>query len=123
MIEWIKKYIHKNLLYKEKIIIIFQLIANIFNNEKKDFILYFLNNCNKIDLFKSLPMYPSSMSWWGSQIPHIEKDIEFLNELLSDLNGFEYLEHRAYLKENITSLEKYKQNILIREYLEELDLA
>ena len=53
----------------------------------------------------------------------IDKKIDFLNELLDCLKGVDLIEHRAYLKEKKEAYEKYKQSVLAKEYLENLDIA
>ena len=39
------------------------------------------------------------------------------------MSGIHYIEHKAYLKELILNKEKYKQQVLVREYLENRDLS
>lgn len=62
-------------------------------------------------------------SWSGNEVPLIEKEINFLNELIDSMIGIHYIEHKAYLKELILYKEKYKQKVLVREYLENRDLS
>lgn len=59
------------------------------------------------------------MSWSGSEAPLIEGHITFLRSLKDELHGIEYIEHRAYLDERIQWLQKDKDNILLREFLED----
>lgn len=56
-------------------------------------------------------------------MPLIDKKIGFLKRLLSELKGIEYIEHRVYIKERIESYEQYKKDVLIKEYLENSDIA
>ena len=51
----------------------------------------------------------------------IEKDIEFLQKLLDEISGVDYLEHKLYLKEWIRGKKQYKQKVLKREYMENFD--
>jgi len=88
-----------------------------------EFILYFLNINKNIEIFKEIKLFPSMKSWSGSQVPLIEKEIIFLNELIDSMNGIDYIEHKAYLKELILNKEKYKQQVLVLEYLEDRDLS
>ena len=48
----------------------------------------------------------------------IEKDIEFLQKLLDEISGVDYLEHKLYLKEWIRGKKQYKQKVLKRDYME-----
>lgn len=42
-----------------------------------------------------------------------------MEKLLDEVSGVDFLEHRLYLKEWISSKKQYKQNVLKREYMEE----
>lgn len=57
------------------------------------------------------------------EVPLIEKKIDFLSDLITSLKGADFIEHRAYLKAKKNSYESYKQEILIKEYLENGDIA
>ena len=64
------------------------------------------------------PFFSSSRSWSDSEVPLIESEIKFLQILLGEISGVDYLEHRLYLKEQINYKKQYKQEILKREYLQ-----
>lgn len=68
-------------------------------------------------MFKKISLFPSHNSFWGSEIPLIEEKINFLQKLLNELYGIDFLEHKIYLKELITRLNQYKQNVLKKEYI------
>lgn len=121
--EWIKNYINQNFKNIERIEMIFEVVATFFQGDRMEYILEFLKCTHDIESFKNIPLFPSSSSWSGSEVPLINKKINFLEELISELKGFKYIEHRAYLKDKKNSYEKYKQSVLVREYLEDLDLA
>ena len=69
-------------------------------------------------MFQKLPFFSSSRSWSDSEVPLIESEIKFLQILLGEISGVDYLEHRLYLKEQINYKKQYKQEILKREYLQ-----
>lgn len=121
--EWIKNYIDQNHKNIEKMKIIFGIIASIFPGDRKEFIIEFLKCSNDFESFKKIPLFPSSGSWSGSEVPLIDKKIDFIKELISELKGVAFIEHRAYLKENMSACEKYKQSVLVKEYLDDSDLA
>lgn len=121
--QWIINYIDLNYKNIERMKMIFGIIAVFFLGDRKDCILEFLKCSEDIDEFKKIPLFPSSNSWSGSEVPLIDKKIDFIKELISELKGFTFIEHRAYLKETMNTYEKYKQSVLIKEYLEDLDLA
>ena len=121
--KWIEEYIQQNFENTQKIKMIFDIIATIFPAQRKEFLLALTNNTKDMELLKVIPLFPSSSSWSGSEVPLIDKKIEFLSELLIMFKGVEFVEYRFYLKEWKTSYEKYKQDVLIREYLENEDIA
>lgn len=121
--EWIKDYIGKNIGNSNNLIIIFEVIATFFVSDKIEFLEELMNYTKDIEVFKSIPLFASFSSWSGSEVPLIEKKIDFLNNLTASLKGTDFIEHRAYLKERKYSFERYKQDILIKEYLENGDIA
>jgi len=102
---------------------IFEVIATFFVSDKIEFLEELTNYTKDIEIFKSIPLFASSSSWSGSEVPLIEKKIDFLSNLITSLKGADFIEHRAYLKERKNSYESYKQDILIKEYLENGDIA
>ncbi|WP_160680736.1 hypothetical protein [Clostridium sp. C8-1-8] len=122
-LQWIKNYIDINCNETKKIVDIFKMIAECLKFYKKELIIYLLSKNSDIDMFKEITFFPSFMSWSGSEVPIIEEEINFLNELIDSINGLDYIEHRAYLKEKVMIKEKSKQAVLLQEYLEDSDLA
>ncbi|MCM1048763.1 MAG: hypothetical protein NC433_10085 [Clostridiales bacterium] len=121
--DWIKEYIGKNIGNSNNLQIIFNVIATFFESDRIEFLLELMNYTKDIAIFKEIPLFASSSSWSGSEVPLIEKKIDFLSDIITALKGVEFVEHRAYLKERKNSYEHYKQDILIREYLENSDIA
>ena len=98
---------------------IFNVICNTFSNQKKEFILEFLKYNKSIDDFKKIPFFSSFSSWSGSEVPLIDKKIDFLNDLNNSISGLDYLEHKDYINSEIEVYKKYKIDIKVREYLED----
>lgn len=121
-IEWINNNINNNYSDIMRVELIFKLIASVFNYNKKEFILLFLKLNKNIETFRKIPLF-YRFSWSGSEVPLIEREIEFIKELINSINGIDYLMHKAYLKDILVNKEKYKQNILVREYLDDMDLS
>lgn len=121
--QWIKEYIGKNIGNSNNLKMIFNVIASFFASDRIEFLLELMKYTKDIELFKSIPLFASSSSWSGSEVPLIEKKIDFLSDLITSLKGADFIEHRAYLKERKNSFESYKQDILIKEYLENGDIA
>lgn len=122
-VHWIKNYIDTFSNNIEHLDLIFQIITSVFSYNEKEFILYFLNKNKDIETFKGISLFSRTKSWSGSEVPLIEKEINFLSELTDSINGIDYIEHKAYLKELISKEEKYKQQVLIQEYLDDSDLS
>lgn len=121
--EWIKDYIEKNIGNSNNLKMIFNVIATFFASNRIEFLLELMNYTKDIEVFTFIPLFASSASWSGSEVPLIEKKIDFLSDLITSLKGANFIEHRAYLKERKNSYESYKQDILIKEYLENSDIA
>ncbi|HBY21247.1 MAG: hypothetical protein A2Y24_00570 [Clostridiales bacterium GWE2_32_10] len=118
-IERIKEYINKNCRDVDKLVVIFEVINEVLKTNKKELVLYLLSKNKDIEVFKSIPLFSWSSSWSSSEVPMIENKINYLNTLIDALNGIDYIEHKAYIKDIVTQKEKYKQNVLIREYTED----
>lgn len=116
-VEWIKNYINCYCENETKIRNMFLVIVSNFQQEKIEFFLDYLKNCDDVEKFKKLPMFPMSESWTGSQVPLIDSKIDFLEQLLAQIKGFDFIEHRAYLKEKINSQKIYRQSVEREEYL------
>ena len=64
-------------------------------------------------------MLPTHMSWSGSEIPIIDSQLMFLEKLSGELQGVQFIEHRVYLSGLIHEKRAYKEEVLLREFLEE----
>lgn len=118
-IEWIKNYIRQFSNNEEKLNLIFDVVSLIFKKSRIELISYFLNVNKDVEMFKKLPLFAGENSWSGSQVPLIEDEITFLEQLMKSINSIDYIEHKAYLKDYISHKERYKQDVLVREYLED----
>lgn len=115
---WIREHIDKYAYNKDKIKDLFDVIATVFPGKRVEYIKEFFGKNSNFDMFKKISLFPSSRSWSGSEVPLIEKDIEFLQKLLDEISGVDYLEHKLYIKERISDMKQYKQKVLKREYME-----
>ena len=121
--QWIKEYIKNNIENIDNLKTIFDVISSCLAPDRVEYVTELLRNTNNIKLFKSIPLFANCESWFGSEVPIIEEKIGFIDELIKNIKGVDFIDHRAYLKEMKDSLERYKQEVLIREYLEENDIA
>ena len=118
---WIRDHIDKHAYDEAKIKDIFDVIATVFPGKRLEYIKGFLEKNSNFDMFTKISLFPSSRSWSGSEVPLIEKDIEFLQKLADEISGVDYLEHKLYLKEWISDKKQYKQKVLKREYMENFE--
>ncbi len=98
-------------------------VVNILPEWKLEYILEFLKVNKKLEDFKKIDLFPSFCSWSGSEIPLIIEKIDFLKLLKDNLKGIDYIDHRKYIEEYRMDLEKYKEKIELREYIENADYA
>lgn len=88
---------------------------------KEDYVFEFLLINKQIADFQNIHLFPMSSSWSGSEIPLILEKIKFVQSLKNRLKGIDYIEHRDYLEGLRRRLEKYKDEVELREYLEDAD--
>lgn len=117
--KWIEKYIQNNYKSVEKMVNIFEVINSLFSSKKKKYIVQFIKLNKSIEDFKKIPLFDTFSSWSGSEVPIIEKKINFLEELNKSISGLDYIEHKDYINSRIEVLRKYITDIKIKEYLEE----
>ena len=120
--KWIKQYIVNNTQDISKIKRIFSAVDVAFPDIKKELLVFFINKNNDFNCFEKIPLFPNGRSWTGSEIPSIDREINFLVSLKNELNGVNFIKHRNYLKEEIQRLENYKKRVAINEYIENEDL-
>ena len=99
------------------------IVVNILPDLELEYILEFLKVNKNLEDFKEIPLFPRSYSYSGSEIPLIMKKIDFLKLLKDNLKGIDYIGHRKYIEEYRRGLEKYKEKVELREYLENADYA
>ena len=117
--KWILMKLEKEAGNMEIINCLIGIVNKVFPLWETELITFYLTIDCSVDNFKSIYFFQLSESWSGSEIPLIDKKIEYLKELNETINGIEYLEHKAYLESEIASLIKYKSEVEIREYIED----
>jgi len=53
----------------------------------------------------------------GSEVPYIENRIKEYDEILLELKGIDFIQHRVFCNDYISELQKYKQKVLKREFV------
>lgn len=120
---WLFDKLHERSLDIEKCKNLIDVVVTVLPDWKLEYILEFLKENRKPEDFEKLHLFPLSYSWLGSEVPLILEKIEFLQSLKNSLKGIDYIDHRKYLEERRRSLEKYQEEVELREYLEDADYA
>jgi len=118
-IELIKKYITSNSNNEEKIVFVFELIAEFSDETIIDMVEHFLNENSSIETFKRLRFHPISQGWSGSRVPILQKELDFYKSILKLMNGMEFLEHKVYIKERIGFVDKEIKREMKRDFMDD----
>ena len=87
-----------------------------------EIILYFLEKNSDVKTFTEIELFPSVESWSGSEVLLLDKKIEFLSKLNEKIsNDIDFIEHKAYLQDIIGDIKLRKEEVLLTEYLSNLD--
>lgn len=119
--EYLLKLISDNILQKEIIQLIFNIVSEKEEQYRIDCINEFLINNNDIEYFKSIDLESMFFSWSGSEVPVIENRIKYytkINENIKKL-GIKYINHNVYIEKIIYGLEQRKKDVLRREFIED----
>lgn len=74
---------------------------------RKELFKTFIDARNEYSLFESYQLLPTSHSWSGSAVPHINQEILFLEDILLLIpKGLKYISHRK----RVYDLIEYKKN-------------
>lgn len=114
---WIKHFISKYYNDKNQMPRIFNGISYLRYDQRTEYFKTFLSNNKSFEAFEKLPLFPSLMSWSGSEVPLIQEKIDFLNSLLPLLSGLDYLEHKNYIAKQIEDLKKRMKEVEINEII------
>lgn len=115
--KWIMNYIDINYNNDDVIKNLFEIIRNFSEENRRNILLHFCKMNSSFKVFKELYFFPNQDVFGESQVPGIEKKINFIRDIKNELVGIKYIEHRAYLDERILKLEEYKEKTLINEFL------
>lgn len=96
---------------------IFDVVSDFSPARRIKLISSFLEHNKKFGDFKELQLEPRSSSWSGSQVPMIQEEINFFEEILSFLNTVDLLPHRNYIEQRIGGLKKYLKSTMKREFI------
>ena len=114
---WVNQYIILNHSNIECMRFLFDAICNCSKEQLFDAIRTFCKYNKSFEDFRLIHIVPTHLSWSGSEVPLIEKQIQFFEDLKNELSGFDYIEHRAYLSDYIKSYQQEKASVLLEEFL------
>ena len=98
---------------------LFSVIAGFKPERKVKFYELFLKSNQNFDDFKKLPFEPRISSWSGSRVPMLQQKIDFIEKIISLCNSVEFLQHRLFKEQEITSLRQEIQREKKRDFTEE----
>ena len=70
------------------------------------------------NIFAHLPLEPSCIGGWGSQIPYMQTRIDYLSSLLSIVSGLKYLKQKQRIEHDIEMWRAQIRSEEVRELLE-----
>lgn len=117
--EWIKYYVEANCYDGESMRFLFGIVCNLPEEQRLPAIVTFCQCNPAFEAFRSIYILPTHASWSGSEVPILEQHIAFLSEIKDSLKGMQFVEHRAHISEKIRNLQERKEDVLLREFLEE----
>ena len=117
--ELLKKYIALNLENEEKIIFIFELIAEFTYETISEMVEFFVSKNSSFEIFKKFGFTPTHQAWFGSRIPSLQKEMDFYNTIFNFMNGIELLEHKAYIKNHIGLIEQEIKGEMKRDFMDD----
>jgi len=115
--EWIKHYILKYSSDYEKMECLFSVISELCDDRKTEFINYLININADLELFKRIPLCPTSYSWSGSAVPLYSKWVDYLKGLLPLFSGIQFLQHKKVILDEIERLSKMIERAEIEDLL------
>ena len=115
--EWLDQHITCYAKDMDDMRLLFRMICTGTEERLLNAIKVFCKNNISFEDFSRLSIEPDHMSWSGSEVPLLEKRIAALERIREALPGFEYIEHRESISAHIQNLRKYKEGVLLEEFL------
>lgn len=118
---YLKRLINKFKNKEEVLETLFSVISKYSNECKINCVCEFLKISSDIELFQKLQLESYSWSWSGSEVPILEKRINYFEELNNKVKelGIYYIKHNLYINEIIDGLEKRKNAVIKKEFLDD----
>ena len=97
---------------------IFNATQHLGEDLRRELLELFINANTKFEDFRALDYELTTQSWWGSQVPILEREKSFLESLLPLFNSIKLLEHKSYIEKQIEDKLKSIEDEKKRDYLE-----
>ena len=115
--KWINHFIRTYYNDEQRMRMISKAILGLDEDKRIEYITLFLSYNKDFKIFKSWQLLSYSMMWSGSEVPLIQKRIDYLNRLLPLLNGLDFLNHKKYIEDEIANKKRYMDKVEIDEIL------
>lgn len=115
---WLNQHISKFGKDMDRMKFLFNILCNCQKDIFMQGLLAFCYVNKSFNDFKSLRLTETSRSWSGSEIPLIDKQLDFLDNLHIQLKGIDFAEHRAWICEQIQSIRNYKAHVEATEFMD-----
>ena len=114
---WIKHYISENCKDAKKLICLFDVISELPDDRKINYVQYLVELNDDPELFREIPLTLRSCIWSGSVIPIYLGWINYLKRLRPIFSEIKFLEHMQIIEENIEYYEERIKEAEINEVL------
>ena len=114
---WIRRFITKYNSDHKRMWFLFDVLAELPDDGKIEYISYLVNLNNDPALFREIPLTPSSYSWSGSAVPLYSGWRDYLEKLRSHFHGIRFLEHKKRINDVIEDLSKMIERAEIEDLL------
>ena len=102
----------------EKMESLFSVLSELCDDRKKDYISYLMTVNADPELFRRIPLCPTSYSWSGSAVPLYSKWADYLKGLLPLFSGIQFLQHQKVVNDEIEHLSKMIERAEIEDLLQ-----
>jgi hypothetical protein len=96
--ELLKAWIAEGADDPEQMQFVFTLVVGLSDGQRRELLSEFLTRNTKFDDFKALPLESTMWSWSGSEVPLLQKRVEFYESLVPLLATIDVLEHREHVE-------------------------
>ncbi|NWK84112.1 hypothetical protein HYE69_04770 [Staphylococcus sp. GSSP0090] len=104
---------------ENRLVSLYNLSLEIFNDEMLINLFELVTDKDTdTSFFENLHLTMRNRTWTGSLVPLLDKEINFLNNLLDIFRDTKYISHALVITTRIDSLKKEKQKELLSDYLE-----